>query len=151
LTSSNDDFNTLDSTLRHLIEGADPGDDLDPAPFVGGKDSLDCVTSMPAAGAPTGDRRMQAVLLVDAAHRLVLRWRPYLHAQRLGPLPRSTDTELLRGVSRMELAYWRPGGGWISSWRSPDLPRLMRIHLEFPAGDARHWPDILAAPRLDRP
>ena len=30
LTNSNDDFNTLDSTLRHLIEGADPGDDLDP-------------------------------------------------------------------------------------------------------------------------
>ena len=29
LTSGNDDFNTLDNTLRHLIEVADPGDDLD--------------------------------------------------------------------------------------------------------------------------
>ena len=33
LTSGNDDFNVLDNTLRHLIEVADPGDDLDSAPF----------------------------------------------------------------------------------------------------------------------
>jgi general secretion pathway protein J len=151
LSNGNDDFTTLDSTLRHLIEGADPGDDLDPAPFVGGRDRLDCITALPAAGDPTGVRRMQAVLLVDARHRLVLRWRPYLNAQRLGPTPTHTETELLRGVSRMELAFWRPGGGWASTWRLPDLPTLVRIRLEFPAGDARHWPDIVAAPLLDRP
>ena len=66
LTDSNDDFNTLDGTLRHLIEGADPGDDLDPAPFVGSSDRLDCITALPSVGDPTGSRRMQATLLVDA-------------------------------------------------------------------------------------
>ncbi len=54
LTSGNDDFNTLDSTLRHMIEGADPGDDLDPAPFVGSRDRLDCITALPDAAGPTG-------------------------------------------------------------------------------------------------
>jgi general secretion pathway protein J len=150
-TSASDDFNTLDSSLRHLIEDADPGDDLDPAPFAGSSESLECVTALPAAGDPTGIRRMRAVLLVDAQHRLVLRWTPYLHAKRVGPAPMPTQTELLRGVSHMELAFWLAGRGWVSAWRSPDLPRLVRIRLQFPTGDTRHWPDIVAAPLLDRP
>jgi general secretion pathway protein J len=151
LSGGSDDFTTLDSTLRHLIEGADPGDDLDPAEFVGSRDRLECLTSLPDAVGPMLHRRMQAVLFVDGEHRLTLRWRPYLHATRLGPPPLLAETELLRGVSRMEMAYWRPGGGWVSSWRSPDLPELVRIRLEFPSGDARHWPDIVVAPLLDRP
>ena len=151
LTSTSDDLNTLDSTLRHLIEGADPGDELDAAPFVGSSDRLDCITALPSAAEPTGSRRVQATLLVDSGHRLVLRWLPYLHAKRIGPPPPATDTELLRGVSRMELAFWRPGGGWVSAWRAPNLPTLVRIRLQFASGDARHWPDIVAAPLLDPP
>jgi len=150
LTSGNDGFAILDDMVRHVIEGANPGDDLDPAPFVGTRDQLDCITALPDAVGPTGNRHMQVTLLVDANHRLVLRWLPYVHARRLRPLP-ATETELLRGVSRIELAFWRPGSGWISAWRSPDLPTMVRVRLHFPEGDARHWPDIVAAPALDWP
>ena len=150
LTSGNDDFNTLDNTLRHLIEVVEPGDDLDPAPFTATADSLDCITVLPNASGSTSGRRVQATLLVDPEHRLVLRWRPSLHARQLRP-PAPSEAELLRGVSRLELAFWRPGGGWVSTWRSPDLPTLVRVRLHFPAGDLRHWPDIVAAPALDRP
>jgi general secretion pathway protein J len=151
LSVGSDDFTTLDSTLRHLIEGADPGDDLDPAEFAGSRDRLEFLTALPDAVGPMRHRRMLAVLFVDGGHRLTLRWRPYLRATRLGLQPPLTETELLRGVSRMEMAFWRPGGGWVSSWHSPDLPELVRIRLEFRSGDARHWPDIVAAPLLDRP
>jgi general secretion pathway protein J len=151
VTGSNDDFNTLDTTLRHVIEGADPGDDLDPAPFIGSRDNLDCITTLPSVAGSSPSRQMRAVLMVDAAHRLVLRWRPYVHATRLGPPVASTETELLRGVSRIELSFWRSGGNWVDTWRAPDLPTLVRIRLLFPAGDTRHWPDIVAAPALDRP
>ena len=96
-------------------------------------------------------RRIQATLLVDVDHRLMLHWQPAARATRLRGPPEPTDTELLRGVSRMELAFWRPGSGWVSAWRAPDLPTLVRISLRFPAGDARHWPDIVAAPLLDPP
>jgi general secretion pathway protein J len=151
LTGGNDDFNTLDSTLRHLIEGVEPGDDLDPASFAASRDRLDCITALPGAyNAPSG-RRIQATLLVDAGHRLVLRWRPSARARSLRTPPALTDTELLRGVSRMELAFWRPGGGWVGGWRSSDLPTLVRVRLHFPPGDARHWPEIVAAPMRDRP
>ncbi len=151
LSAGADEFNTVDSTLRHVIEGADPGDDLDPAPFVGSNGTLDCITAMPSASDPTGVRRMHAILLVDAEHRLVLRWRPFVRAKRLGAPPPQTESELVRNVSRMELSYWRRGGGWVSAWHSSDLPTLVRIRLRLLPGDAHHWPDIVAAPLLDRP
>lgn len=144
LSRDNDEFDAVDNTLRHLIEAMDPGDDTDPAPFVGNGNSLSCITKLPPV------QRIQATLLVDNHHRLVLRWRPYLRAMRLGPPPPPTDTELLRGVSRIELAFWH-GGSWVQDWHSTDLPTLVRIRLVFPASDPRHWPDIVAAPLLDRP
>ena len=151
-TGGEDDFRTLDNTLRHVIEGIDPGDDLNPARLVATSDWLDCITALPYASGATPSRQMRATLRVDADHRLVLRWWPSLHARRLRPQPAApTETELLRGVSRIELAFWRPGGDWVSSWQSADLPALVRVRLQFPRGDPRHWPDIVAAPRLDRP
>ncbi len=151
-TGGEDDFRTLDNTLRHVIEGIDPGDDLSPARFVATSDWLDCITSLPYASSATPSHQMRATLKVDADHRLVLRWWPSLHARRLRPQqPAVTETELLRGVSRIELAFWRPGGNWVSNWQSANLPTLVRVRLQFPRGDPRHWPDIVAAPRLDRP
>jgi general secretion pathway protein J len=150
-TSGNDDFAAVDSALRHLIEIADPGDDLDPAAFTASRDRLDCITALPSAVGAIPGRRVQATLLVDAAHRLVLRWQPAVRAQSLHAPPVPAETELLRGVSRIELAFWRPGGDWVSAWRSGDLPTLVRIQLHFPRGDPRRWPAIVAAPVLDRP
>jgi general secretion pathway protein J len=151
LTSGNDDFKTLDNTLRHLIEVADPGDDIDPAPFAGNSGRLDCITALPSAFDATTGRRIHATLLVDGDHRLVLRWQPSARTISLRPPSPPTETELLRGVSRIELAFWRPRSGWLSTWRSPDLPTLVRVQLHFPARDPRRWPDIVAAPVLNRP
>ena len=115
------------------------------------KDRLDCVTRLSSIDGPVPARRMQAVLLVDGNHRLVLRWRPYPRASRIGEPPPLTETELLRGLSRVELAFQRANGTWSSGWRSPDLPTLVRIRLHFLANDPRRWPDIVAAPLRDRP
>lgn len=150
LASRNTDLDTFDTMLRHVIEGADPGSDLDPAPFIGSSDRLGCITALPSAG-PTPHRRIQAILMVDGQHRLILRWRPYVHATPLKPRPAPVDTELLNDVARLRLAYWQPGGGWVSAWQSSDLPTLVRVRVSFVNGDSRHWPDIVAAPRLNRP
>ena len=151
VTNGNDDFAALDSALRHLIEIADPGDDLEPAAFTASGDRLDCVTALPNAVGAVPGRRVRASLLVDDAHRLVLRWQPAVHARSLRAPAEPAETELLRGVSRIELAFWRPGGGWVSAWRSGDLPTLVSIRLHFPHGDPRRWPAIVVAPMLDRP
>jgi len=151
LTRNTDGFSNVDDVLRHIIEGADPGTDIDPAPFIGSRGELDCITELPSAVTATPNRRMRVMVRVDPDHRLMLRWRPYVHAIAIGSAPAPTETELLRGVSQIELAFWQPSSGWVGAWRSPDLPRLVRIRLLFPAGDPRHWPDIVAAPQLDRP
>jgi hypothetical protein len=67
------------------------------------------------------------------------------------PPPPPIETEILRGVTRMDLTFWRPDGGWAGAWQSDDLPAMLRIHLVFAKDGSRHWPDIVSAPLLDRP
>lgn len=147
----NDDLTTLDRIVRRVVEGMDPGDDLDPAPMLGSRDRLDCLTVLSSVDGPLPGRRMQAMLLIDPQHRLVLRWRPYPRATRIGDMPLLSETELLRDVSAIEFAFKRRTGAWISTWRSADLPALVRVRVTFPAHDGRHWPDIVVAPQRDRP
>lgn len=146
LTRRNDGFSAVDNVLRRIVEGATPGNEGDSAPFVGGSDALQCITALPGGGSGLS----QVTLLVGAGHRLVLRSRHYMRAIRLKSAPPIAETELLRGISRIELSYWRSDSGWVSTWRSPDLPSLVRFRLVFASGDERHWPDIVAAPLLDR-
>jgi len=145
------DLDAVDRSLRHMLEVMDPGDGVEPAPITGGRDHLEFISVLPNAGGAGPTRRIAATLTVDPAHRLVLLWRPYLHAALLRPAPNPTVTELLRGVSRLQVSFWQPGGGWTSEWRNPDLPALIRLRVIFAEGDRRHWPDIVVAPLLDQP
>ena len=149
--ASDDDFTALDDVVRRIVEGANPGDEAGSAPFIGNADRLECITALSNARAAAPTRRIDAMLLLTEDHRLVLRWRPYLHALHIGPPTPFTETELLRGVSRIELSFWRADTGWVSAWLAADLPALVRLRLRFFVGDQRHWPDIIAAPVLDRP
>jgi general secretion pathway protein J len=144
-----ENFDAVDRTLRHLIEHTDPGNEIDPPRFTASSDKLDFISRLPdMSGMATN--RVEAGLGVDSHHRLVLRWRPYLHAKRLRP-PQYTETELLGGVARMELSFWAPGAGWTMTWDAAVLPAMVRIRLEFTDPAQRRWPDIVAAPDLDRP
>jgi general secretion pathway protein J len=151
LAGRSEDLDAVDRALRQMIAVMDPGDSLDPPPFGGSRDRVNFVTALPDAAAVLPVRRVEAALLVDSTHRLVLRWRPWMHAARLRPVPPPAETELLRGVQGLELAFWRAGGGWVGTWRGQDLPALIRIRVLFLPGDPRHLPDIVAAPILDRP
>lgn len=143
LIEASDTLDAVDRTLRLMVAQMHPGQPGQPAPIAGGPARLAFVGPLP--GLPP--RRVEAVLMVDAERRLVLRWRPYLNAQRLRS-PDFVETELLRGVSGFALAYWRPDGGWSEAWNAADLPALIRIRLQ---PDGRRWPDIVVAPGLDRP
>ena len=85
--------------------------------------------------------------------RLVLRWAPHRHEVSSAPPPAPTETELVRAVDHLELAYWgRPSPGvpegWQQQWAGPELPELIRVRLAFGKGDTRRWPDLIAAPQL---
>ena len=145
------DLDAVDRTLRRLVETMDPGTSADPLTLQGNPTSLAFTAELPMTS-PLPIRRADVGLGVDAAHRLVLRWTPHLHAIRFGAAPAAQTSELLRGVDRLEVAYWGPaaGGGWQNRWNQAGLPGLIRIRLIFIKGDPRHWPDIVAAPMRDR-
>ena len=148
------DLDAIDRALRGLIRLADPGTPTDPRTLTGTGERLVLTTRLPLAAGLPGQRSIDALLLVDDQHRFVLRWLPHLHAIRFGPAPAVRETVLLTGVQQVAFAYWpaAPASGrWAPSWTDAGPPALVRIRVVFPAGDRRHWPDIVAAPTLDRP
>jgi general secretion pathway protein J len=149
IESASGDLESADRALRQLIAQMDPGDAAGSPPLAARPNAVGFVTDLPDAAGALPQRRVEAELLVDGAHRLVLRWRPFRHAARLRPPPPMTETVLLDGVAQLQLAYLEPTGAWAGSVRYPGLPPLVRLRLLFVAGDPRHWPDIVVAPRLD--
>lgn len=145
------DLDVADRALRRIVAQFVPADDVRLPGLRGTATGFEAVTELPALAAlPT--HQAVVALGVDRSHRLVLRWTPYLHARRLGPPPAPGESELLRGIERIEVAYWSAaaGGGWLPVWTRSELPDLVRIRLAFVRGDGRRWPDIVAAPIRER-
>ena len=143
------DLHAVDRTLRQLIERIEPGRERQPARIKGTVDRLGFTSTLPAA-APSALRRADITVLASS-NRLLLQWTPYLHVQRLGPPPRPAEVELLRGVKRVEFAYWTQAGTWAPVWSERVLPALIRIRIVFMDGDNRRWPDFVVAPLQERP
>ena len=65
-----------------------------------------------------------------------------------------TPTEsqiLLHGVQSVDMEYYGPGPdgtpGWQLRWKEQQSPpQLIRIRVQFAAGDGRQWPDLLIKP-----
>jgi general secretion pathway protein J len=136
------DLDGVDWALRGLIAGADPV-----APIRGTAGTLTFVTR-PPEGIGVTSALAEMVLGVDARHRFVLRWMP--RAPGGGPPPAAMhELVLLEGVERIDLSFWDPGPGrWEPAWTRRPPPALVRIRLVFPAGQGRHWPDIVVAPMV---
>ncbi len=138
------ELDAVDRALRGLIGRLDPTTDV-----AGRAHGVGFTSRLPAM-ATLATREADMALGVDGARRLMLRWTPHLHAQRFGPPPAPEEAELLRGIERLDLAYWpRSGSGWRDAWSGHEPPAMIRVRVMFPAGDARHWPDIVAAPMRD--
>jgi len=151
LVAGREDLDAVARALRRLIEHMDPGTELEPVRLAAGPHALSFPTELPVAAVALPTRSIEAALLVNEGHALVLRWTPRLHAVRIEPPP-VRETELLRGVDQLDLAYWDPAGAaWRDAWRGTDLPALVRIRIVFLPGDRRRWPDIVAAPARERP
>jgi general secretion pathway protein J len=150
------DLETTTRVLRRLIA------DLLPAPpsgqdtaFVGTPHAASFVTILPDGFAAAPTREADVSLGVDGGRHLVLRWRPH-YRRWIVPPPVPATKALLNGVARLDLSFWQPGQGagggvWASNWSAPDPPPLVKFRVVFPPGDARHWPDIIAAPMQATP
>ena len=115
----------------------------------GHADSLSFVGDLPTGLGTT--RRANITLELDR-ERLVLRWTPHRHELTNAPAPEPTETELIRGVARLDFAYWgslspdQPAS-WQAQWDGFSVPQLIRVRLALVKGDRRRWPDLIAAPQ----
>ena len=148
------DADAVERILRRMIEQADPGSATVPAQMSGTARTVTFVTNLSAAARTDRPVQAEVALAVDPTHRLVLRWRAWLHAPRLTPAPPPAEDTLLAGVDHLEIAYWGPDDAgsrtWRDRWSGANLPDLIRIRLIFPTDDARHWPPIVAAPKRQK-
>ena len=153
LLASGGDLDSVDRGLRRLVARMDPAGDEAHPPLLGGPGSMSFNAPLPDAASVPGTRRA-AMRLALEGDRLVLTWAPAPHATPLAPV-RTSETEVLRGVARLELAYFGRSGqappAWRSAWTGARLPELIRLHIAFAAGDPRHWADIVEAPRQSAP
>jgi general secretion pathway protein J len=116
--------------------------------FEGRTDSLAFWGDLPTGLSTT---RLADITLELRERRLVLRWSPRRHEPTTGPEIEPTETELIRGVESLELAYWGSpspdqAASWQAQWDGPQIPGLIRVRLAFAKGDRRRWPDMIAAP-----
>ena len=148
------DLDEVARTVRGLLERMDAGSADAPPHVSGNRSELAWTTELPEAAGWSGKRRADVALLVPDRHQLVLRAAPHLHAA-MGAKPVGPATVvLLDNVRALRLSYRSPlrsDGGWLDSWQRQYRPRLVAMHLDFQPGDARQWPDIVAAPAQDRP
>ncbi|MEJ1962976.1 MAG: prepilin-type N-terminal cleavage/methylation domain-containing protein [Gammaproteobacteria bacterium] len=64
---------------------------------------------------------------------------------------RHARTEVL--IPRIESVEWSyldaaEGNNWSAHWSERHPPALVRLRVQFPAGDLRRWPDFVVAPRV---
>jgi general secretion pathway protein J len=132
----------VERALRRLIASAVPGQ------HSGHADRIDLITELPVAAA---DRMIEAAITVDQRHDLVLLWRDRRVGVPINPAPALTRTVLVRGIARIEIAYWwrkTPFGPPVWQTRGPagGLPRLIRLGVVPLHGPP--WPELIAGPTL---
>lgn len=148
------DLDAIDRLLRRLIVQMEPGTSREPNPVIGDSNAVAFTTDLGDAARALATSQAEVRLAIESG-RLVMAWRPFVHAQRLTPAPPPQRTVLLEGLDRIELAYWGREGdepaAWRSAWQQKALPTLIRIRLIFQPGANRRWPDIVAAPARPLP
>jgi general secretion pathway protein J len=150
LADGKTDLDAVARTLTSVVENFAPGEDAAGSSIDGSADTLTGVTRLRLPHSGLTPVRVEAGLAVSGT-RLVLRWRPYRHAISFGPAPSHAETELIGGVTRLGIEYWRSPGVWVAKWHEPDLPLLIRFRLTFAGSSTPRWPDIVVAPLLSRP
>jgi general secretion pathway protein J len=150
LSGGKADLEAVDRTLRSVVENLVPQQDPSRASIYGTPDTMAGVTRLRVPGSglqavPIG------VALAVSGNRLVLRWLPYQHRVPFVPPSPPNETDIVEGVARLRVEYWQSPGVWVSSWREPDLPLLIRFRVILSGGNPQRWPDIIVAPLLSRP
>ncbi len=154
VTTERGDLDTVDRTLRNLVERMDPGGQAAGTRVQGDARRVAFTTDLPLAAAQPATRHADVSLSVDGAHRFSLFWVAHFR-NWVGPARVPEQATLVEGVDHVEISYWQPAdkdkpGGWLAQWDGRrGAPPLVRFRVVF-ADSRRHWPDIVVATMRER-
>jgi hypothetical protein len=143
-------------TIRDLLESAYPSNDLrgHQRGIVGSSARAEVVAPALRGGTGAGFLRYRfEVQRRDDHEDLMVRWVSDLGPDNLDRIDVSEEV-LVKGIASARWEYCCSNTNnageatWESSWSEPVMPRLIRLRVDFPRGDARVWPALIAAPRV---
>jgi hypothetical protein len=117
--------------------------------FRGEPDRVSFIGDLPTG---LGQNRRAEIMLFVRDKSLLLAWTPHPHERLLGRPQPASETELVGGIARLDLAYWgapspdQPAG-WQAHWENAAAPELIRLRFVLPEKDRRQWPDLIVASR----
>jgi general secretion pathway protein J len=149
LSDSRGDLEAVDRTLRLIVQNMMPGDDTGRPAITGTMDTMTGVSRMPIPDTGLAEAPVEVGLALSG-NRLILRWRPYIRAERLTPLPPPHEATLAGNIARISITYWQPRAGWVTGWKQPNLPSLIRLRIDFRGENPPRWPDFVLAPLLSQ-
>ena len=158
LMESSNTVEALQNLLRReLAEATPPMSTGAPGSggFHGEETRMTFVAPFPAHTGAGGLARYELSFDGDAA-QLAIAWRRY-RPDDSGDSEPEDRAILLQGIAGASFDYFgspEPGGvpAWDGEWLAfGAVPALIRIHVFFPAGDRRTWPEFVVAPRLVQP
>ena len=151
-----DDVRVVQELLRQALRQAYPlfmtTDSLHPRiDFIGRSDSLEFLGPSIVALLDGGRARIivQAIQQREL-QKLVMSVKPELADGTVS----SVENELLTDVQSIKYAYFgkmqkNDTPQWHDVWENKmEPPRLIRLHIQFPPGDTRFWPDLIVAPEI---
>ncbi len=130
------DIDAVQSAIREIVVSA--------RDFEGDNQSLKCVGQLPK-GLNRGGLYDLELHLGDG--RLLLSWQPHFTGSETPPTP--TDTELMKGVTALQLGYFVDGNWQDESKDKSKPPQLIRISVASENGQP--WPPLVIRPMVDAP
>ncbi len=130
------DIDAVQSAIREIVVSA--------RDFEGDNQSFKCVGQLPK-GLNRGGLYDLELHLGDG--RLLLSWRPHFTGSETPPTP--TDTELLKGVTTLQLGYFVDGNWQDGSKDKSKPPQLIRISVALENGQPS--PPLVIRPMVDAP
>jgi general secretion pathway protein J len=152
-----DELRVVQSLLQRELEQAWPAyvttDPTRPViDFSGSETAVNFLAPAPQAALAQGRARITLAAERDGAHvALVMHAQPELAIGNAG----SWAEPLLRNLAAVRFSYFGSdtlGGAlaWHARWPSgKTFPQLVRVHVDFPKGDSRIWPDLIVATRIE--
>ena len=148
MSDSYGDLEAADRVVRQVVRNLAPPDDTGRPAIEGGATALTGRSRMPTPDSGLAETPVEVGFALSG-NRLILRWRPLLHAEIVGPGEKPREAVLAANVARVSLEYWRQRGGWSQSWTRRELPNLIRLRLTFRGDNPPRWPEDRKSTRLN--